>query len=147
MANHPSGARWHRCAVWLRLGMSCPFTGGEDDEIDAGDPPDDVPRVGVPADQVPPLVLLAARQARGGGVLAQAEAVVAEAAESIPVGVGSATRSLADSLGVPGIVGVGAGAAAAFAVRQVAKRIQARGGGGGLHFPSVLDPARAFRVP
>lgn len=144
---HPSGSSFHRCVLWLVLGMACPFAEGGEEDVEGDDPPDDVPPVGVPVG-TPPHLLLASRRARVSDVLAEAEEVVARAAESIPVAVGSEVRSLAERLRVPGPVAAVTGAAAAFAIRQVGKRIAARGGfaGGGFSFPSVFDPAKAFTV-
>lgn len=142
---HLNGARWHLCVRWVRLGMNCPFA-GEEEEVEEGDPPDDVPPIGVPTGS-PPLLLMAGRRARVSNVLAEAEEIVARAAEAIPVGVGREVASLAERLRLPGAVSAGAGVAAAFAVRQVAKKIRARGGFGGLHFPAKFDPLNPLRVP
>ncbi len=148
---HPSGSSFHRCVLWLALGMACPFADGGEEDVEGDDPPDDVPPVGVPVG-TPPHLLLASRRARVSDVLGQAEEIVARAAESIPVVIGSEVKSLAERLGVPGAVAGATGAAAAFAIRQVGKRIAAKGGfggfaGGGFSFPSVFDPAKAFRSP
>ncbi len=146
--SHAAGSRFHQCERWLRFGMQCPFIGGEDEDIEGDDPPDDVPPTGVQVPRVPPLQLLAAKRARELNVLSQAEEIASRAAEAIPVFVEGQVQSLAERLGVPGALAVGTGVAAGFAVRQIAKQIRQRGGfGGGFNFPSVLDPAKAFRLP
>lgn len=109
--------------------------------MEGDDPPDEVPPSGVPVG-FPPHLLLAARRAVRGDVLAEAEAVVARAAEAIPFG--KEAVSLADALRERGPVAVGVGVAAGFAIRQVAKRL---GRGGGFSFPSVLDPSLPFGRP
>ncbi len=132
------------CRRWLQHGLACPFQmGGAEQE--EGEPPDDVPPIGVPTGS-PPALLLAARRGVVGDVLAQAEEVVAAAAEAIPVGVGKDVLSLAEHLRERGPVAVGVSVAAGLALRAVANRIS-RGGFGGFSFPSVFDPARALRAP
>ncbi len=144
---HVNGSKWHMCQRWLEVGLACPFAAEGEEDTEEGEPPDDIPPIGVPVGG-PPALLLAARRARVGDVLAQAEEIVARAAEAIPVAVGNEVESLANRLRVPGAISVGAGVAAGFAVRQVAKRLAQRAGfSGGFNFPSVLDPAKAFRRP
>lgn len=138
---HTGGSRFHLCERWLRFGLQCPFVGGEDEDIEGDDPPDQTPPVGVP------LHFLAAKRAAELNVLAQAEEVASRAAEAIPVFLEGKAISLAERLGAPGAVAVGTGVAAGFAVRQIAKQIRQRGGFGGFSFPSVFDPAKAFRPP
>ncbi len=140
---HTSGSRFHSCGRWLQFGMQCPFVGGEDEDVENGEPPDDAPPTGVPVH------LLAARRGFRINILEQAEEIAAAAADAIPTFIEGKTVSLAERLGVPGAVAVGTGAVAGFAVRQIAKQLKKRGGfgGAGFNFPSVFDPAKAFRPP
>lgn len=130
----------HKCAVWERRKLPCPFRVFEEAGIMKGDPPDDPPPGGGERSPRPaPKVLVPGRRRAEISAIAEAEAVVAASAEKFPVG--ATGRSLAEDLG-RGAAGVGVGVAAALAIRKVARGFA----GGGFHFPSVLDPRLAPAV-
>lgn len=144
---HENGSRWHNCSRWTRRGLACPFTEVDEPDVEEGDPPDEAPPVGVPGRiRPPPTMLLAGKRVSVGDVLAQAEEIVAGAAEAIPVAVEGKVASLAERLVGPS-AGAVTGVAAGAAIRAVVKGIRQGGFGGGFNFPSVFDPQRAFRLP
>ncbi len=106
--------------------------------IRTGDPPDELPNETVRSPKGGPKIVTPARNQQVD-VMVQAEALVASAAERVPVRAG---RSLRDELASKVPIGVGVGVAAGLAIRAAARGFA----GGGFHFPSVFDPRQAARV-